>query len=646
MRAIDYGLDYFGAISYKNSKSNIVVFNEKIILESDDSSNNNPNEVKDYHFTEIEFFNEDQTKFVFVENGEKLSIDQIEYITESEIITINEIDFNLPFENNSIGEVLIGDGKIYEIEGKYFIKTFGFINTLIITANNNVKKNKPFTLLNNILKDKATSVVVFISDDGVKLERAYQSIECYNNEVILFIENDFGSNLFGSVLRIKLGNNITENSYFPASQTAKVINAFKLGIDIDTVTLSNAIKEEIKNNEGLLHFIKKRWWAADKIISIPVNFTFETLSEALDTISKGANDIKLEENRWRYYNGDGTKNKEADLLFFNPEEFEKLEEKAKNNYHKNMFSLALKQLNSKTTSWKNQVNSLTFSDENSYLKKYIKQTVKNIDNILNPTKEFPANPEALAITIEKDAFITLNAFLVGLINGIIEVFKGIFDILSLLCQAFIKIRNGSSYVAKNLTSLLGLFVEAIENVLDTVINLFTKENLKALLEFMLQLPKLFLQLVIKGGNYLLNTDIKIPVDALGYYIGYFIGMLVDVIISAIFTGGAKTVADVLKIISKQFTEIYKFAKSTLKFTAKVATNAIEFIIDLLAKIRNGAKNIKPFLDEILEFLRKFFDDILKNSNKIKLQKHFDDITDFRTKTGLPKFVKELSESGT
>jgi hypothetical protein len=130
-----------------------------------------------------------------------------------------------------------------------------------------------------------------------------------------------------------------------------------------------------------------------------------------------------------------------------------------------------------------------------------------------------------------------------------------------------------------------------------------------------QLPKLFLQLSIEGTNYLLNTNLKVPIDAFGYYIGYFIGMLVDIIISAIFTGGAKTVADVLKIISKQFTEIYKFAKSTLKYTTKVATNAIEYIIDLLAKLRNSAKNIKPFLDEILEWLRKIFNE-LKLSKKI------------------------------
>jgi hypothetical protein len=600
MRAIDYGMQNFGGSSYKNTKSNIVVFNEAINLGNEE---NQTSELDDllFHYKEIEFTNEEQTKFSYIVNGELISGEQFDYIKNSGIITWKIVDSSFPIETQTPGVYTLV--KLFEIEEKFFLQLPGRLETVEIIASGKGKKNKPLILLNEILNNKSTSVVVFISDDGVKLERAYQNIECYNNEVVLFIENDFGSNLFGSVLRIKLGANITENSNFPASQTAKIINAYKLGIDIDTVTLSKAIKEEIENNEGVIHYIKKRFWATDKIVSVPVNFAFNKLEKAFDSISSGINSIKLEENKWRYYNEDGTKNEEENLLFFNLNDFEKLEAKSKTNYHKKMFSGALKQLNNKNDEWKANIKTLKFDKENKYLNTYINDSINKIDNILKPTKDFLGNPEALAIENNKDTLIALNAFLVGLINGIIEIIKGLFDILSLLCQLFEGIRKGTSYLAQNLASLFSMFFEGIENFLDTLKNLFTKENLKALLQFIVQLPKLFLQLSIEGTNYLLNTDLKVPIDAFGYYIGYFIGMLVDIIISAIFTGGAKTIADVLKIISKQFTEIYKFAKSTLKYTAKVATNSIEYIIDLLAKIKNGAKNIKPFLDEILESLR-------------------------------------------
>ena len=643
MRAIDYGMQNFGGSSYKNTKSNIVVFNEAINLGNEE---NQTSELDDllFHYKEIEFTNEEQTKFSYIVNGELLSGEQFYYIKNSGIITWKIVDSSFPIETQTPGVYTLV--KLFEIEEKFFLQLPGRLETVEIIASGKGKKNKPLILLNEILNDKSTSVVIFISDDGVKLERAYQNIECYNNELVLFIENDFGSNLFGSVLRIKLGANITENSNFPASQTAKIINAYKLGIDIDTVTLSKAIKEEIENNEGVIHYIKKRFWATDKIVSVPVNFAFNKLEKAFDSISSGINSIKLEENKWRYYNEDGTKNEEENLLFFNLNDFEKLEAKSKTNYHKKMFSGALKQLNNKNDEWKANIKTLKFDKENKYLNTYINDSINKIDNILKPTKDFLGNPEALAIENNKDTLIALNAFLVGLINGIIEIIKGLFDILSLLCQLFEGIRKGTSYLAQNLASLFSMFFEGIENFLDTLKNLFTKENLKALLQFIVQLPKLFLQLSIEGTNYLLNTDLKVPIDAFGYYIGYFIGMLVDIIISAIFTGGAKTVADVLKIISKQFTEIYKFAKSTLKYTAKKTTNAIEYTIDLLAKLRNGAKNIKPFLDEILEWLRKFL-----KSNKSdelfellqKLQKGTGDINKTFAENAGIKIEKWLSE---
>jgi len=103
-----------------------------------------------------------------------------------------------------------------------------------------------------------------------------------------------------------------------------------------------------------------------------------------------------------------------------------------------------------------------------------------------------------------------------------------------------------------------------------------------------------------------NANLSVPVDALGYYTGFIIGMLVDIILSAIFSGGAKTVADVLKLLGKQFEGLVTLDKKTVVATGRAVSNLLEEIIAIFAKIRNGAKNIKPFLDEILEFLRVFF----------------------------------------
>ena len=640
MRAIDYGKQYFGGISYKNTKSNIIVFNEGINLGTTEDLNSN--ELFDYHCIEIEFTNEEQSKFIYVTDGEKLSGEQIDYIKNSGIIPWREVAFNYQLENISDETLNFNYSKVYEIEGKFFIRLPGKLDTVEVTTESKLKKNKPLILLNDILNEKSTSVVVFISDDGVKLERAYQNIECYNNEVVLFIENDFGSNLFGSVLRIKLGDSITENSNFPASQTAKVINAFKLGIDIDSSTLANAIVKEIKSNDGLLHYIRKRWWAPDKLVTIPLNFTFNAISDMMDILLNGVENGKLKEERWRYYNSDGTKNKEANLLFFNPDTFDDLEEKAKKNAHKIVFSKALKEVNKIENSLQISLKSINQNKvkfDGTTLT--ISKTIDDVFRILKPIKEFLSNPEAITISIGKNVLIAINAFLVGLINSILDIFGGILFIIKLLCSGFIALDDAKNKVSANFSSYVSMFLEGIENLADTVKNLFTKENLKAFLNFLVGLQDILFAFPLVAANFILNTDVSINIDTFGYYYGYIIGVIIDLVIGILLTGGAKTSADVVRLLSKQFEDIFILGEKFVKKSGKLAIKSLDEIIAIFAKIKQGVKNIKPLLDEILEWLRKIFDDALKTSNKIKFQKHLDNFKTIRPKFQDEKLVTKL-----
>ncbi|MDR6968498.1 putative double-glycine peptidase [Flavobacterium arsenatis] len=143
-----------------------------------------------------------------------------------------------------------------------------------------------------------------------------------------------------------------------------------------------------------------------------------------------------------------------------------------------------------------------------------------------------------------------------------------------------------------------------------------------------------------------NTGQSIHVDALGYYTGYIIGMLVDIIISVVFTGGAKTVADVMRLLQEQLKTVFKLIQKAVAKTGEAILRSIDEIIAIFAKIRNGAKNIKPFLDEILELLRK-----LLKSNKAddffdfikKLQKGAGDINKTFAENAGIKIEKWLTE---
>ncbi|MDR6968500.1 hypothetical protein J2X31_002523 [Flavobacterium arsenatis] len=134
--------------------------------------------------------------------------------------------------------------------------------------------------------------------------------------------------------------------------------------------------------------------------------------------------------------------------------------------------------------------------------------------------------------------------------------------------------------------------------------------------FFIELQQILFVLPFVFALFVWNADLSVPVDALGYYTGFIIGMLVDIIISIVFTGGAKTVGDVVKLLGKQFDELLKLGKIAVDKSKKVIKNLLDEIIAIFAKIRNGAKNIKPFLDEILEWLRKTLKEAgIKNVSK-------------------------------
>ena len=134
---------------------------------------------------------------------------------------------------------------------------------------------------------------------------------------------------------------------------------------------------------------------------------------------------------------------------------------------------------------------------------------------------------------------------------------------------------------------------------------FLKQNLKAFLVFYIDLRKTLFTLPLVFTLYVWNADHSIPVDALLYYTGFIIGMLINIIIGILYFGGVKTVADVMKLLAGQFEELLTLVKKSTGAVEKVVYNLLDEIIAIFAKIRNGAKNIKPFLDEILEILSVF-----------------------------------------
>lgn len=65
-----------------------------------------------------------------------------------------------------------------------------------------------------------------------------------------------------------------------------------------------------------------------------------------------------------------------------------------------------------------------------------------------------------------------------------------------------------------------------------------------------------------------NADLSVPVYALGYYTGFIIGMLVDIILSAFYSGGAKTVGDVMRLLDEQLKTVFKLVQKAVAKTGE------------------------------------------------------------------------------
>jgi predicted double-glycine peptidase len=150
--------------------------------------------------------------------------------------------------------------------------------------------------------------------------------------------------------------------------------------------------------------------------------------------------------------------------------------------------------------------------------------------------------------------------------------------------------------------------------------------------FWLSLLGIIFELPTAFAQFVLDADFTVNIDAVGYYTGYSIGMFIDVILSAVFTGGAKTVADVLRILGTQLKDLFKGIKKVAKSVgdeiAKKTALLFDDLIAIFARIRVGSKNIKPFLDEVLEWLKKLFQ---VEKNLLKIEKIL-----FSTRNGIEK----------
>ena len=448
-------------------------------------------------------------------------------------------------------------------------------------------------------------VTVFVSDDGAKLERAYQKItNIHAHQIVLFIESDRGTNAFGTVFRLHKGKNIKTLPEVDRLAIAKLARDFGVGITV--ADISEMIQEELKDPSSAF-YLYGSLRAVKKVIRWQAKEVFTDISSELKSMAKTIDDnLKLDENRWKSLIDNTANNKYNPLLpkltkenaTFDAERFSKL-----------VYKTYLEPLVAKANKAINIVHK----------KRSLRKLIPfNFNRLIQVLAQIPEFLQYFFEKVAKDIvnmYNFINGLLVGLLNSIIELIKSIFDILALLFDVLNGVITLDEFF-DNPASYLGLFVESFENLIDSFTALFSKENFLRLMEFITSLPVLAAQ-----GLYNFITGektITLDYSALGYYFGFFIGFVASEVLTFFATGGTGTIAKALKATLQGYKTLamlpVKVAKNTAKLAGKVVVFSLDTFLKLTKTLANFIKNIPKHLDTLKGWIDEFVKGLAKTAN--------------------------------
>lgn len=594
MKAIEYGVNHFGDYSLHNALTNLYVFDDSIVV----NESENPESSTESFYLECNHTSNgnDPSIFTLKQDGNKIPNYVYAYLQSSNITTAALMGTGLYEENGNTAP-----RQIYKIDGAPYInKNLSELEGIELPEFHRPKKRKKESvgILNNLLRDKQLSVILFISDDGALIETAYQKIDSlFDNEVVLFIERNTGENIFGSVIRVKTGSKVSSGSYFPTKQISEIAKIFKL--EINQSNIAEIFKLHFAEKDNKVMYCIKRWLylGPQKVITFTLDLEIKTIVKIAEGLSKTISELKLQDSNWKYYDENREPLKDPDLFLPGLSQLEALEKKLKNNSkgvnHKELIASALTLVDS----IKKQITqSKKLIDRSSSLRKIFNL----IDDVLDAFRDFLKNPAENLGKMAKQQFIMYNAFMVGFINGIVEAVKGIFDLIAMIGNAAIDLNNSKI----SPMGIIRIFAEMIENAYEAFLNLFTRKNLNAIIQFFKDVFDFYFNFPSLAANWLLEKGKNTTIDELGYYMGYIIGTIVEMVLEILATGGAKTFADAAVKLAESLKEAIK----TLgKVGAKAGKITIEFCLSFFSYIRNKSADLGTFFADLWKWINDLFE---------------------------------------
>jgi hypothetical protein len=615
MYSHDYGNTHF---SQKTSFKDIVVFSEIIkentFEEQHALSNNlyvNVTQVEDSDNWIVDFDNRFYGEYGdnFLENNPNALMGEI-----SQVSFIGS-EASLLLENYA-ADFIEGNIKYYAIEGAYYIQLDGAINLDEVVLIGKTFKPKEKRKLERIVKKLDgidAQATLFISNDGAQLERAYLNItKVLDREIVLFIETKEGTNIFGSVLRVKTGAGIDSTTVLPSRKIASIAKSF--GHSVDTGYIIEMLKKHLKakgteKENSYFMLLKRIPLLGGRLIEVAADFTLQPLAEALDGVSKDINDnLKLSDNYWKATIDSKPNEAHAPLLpgYKIITETFKAEDLAK--------SIEQSYLNPFLPKVKTIIEVLKNTQP---LNSFIGNKLKGIEHFINT---LPEHLKTLLKTIQstyKASFEFYNALIVGIINSLVDLLKAIFDILSLVCKGAYALIKESNKLASSPSAYFGTLIESLENGLDILISTFTIDNLKAFTGFQVYVVAKVIALgVTTFKTFSLKdtanatSNINIPFDAIGYYTGYIIGLIVQEILIFIATAGAGTLAEVLRGVLRSYVELGKMIATATGRLTRALNQTLTITIETFMQISRQLMAFAKQVPKHLETLKVWVDELL------------------------------------
>jgi hypothetical protein len=436
---------------------------------------------------------------------------------------------------------------------------------------------------------KDFTFVLFVSKNGARLLNQYKECTVSSNEIALFLEVNDSNNVFGSVMEMKHGDNINKVK-LPIAEMLEFMRTKRVNLEDDDII--ELLKGAYQSKGGILNWIGRIY---TKVIGGITSFALSGVELLNQAFISFFDSLLIDEKHWN------TEVKEYSA-FFVPDNLLELINKKEDNKDKIIEAILLP-VKSKLNDVEKAIESSLESIKPLFPSKIHKALEKSIKTIFQGVDVFLEYLEKEDfMNLLKTAFEVANAHLCGFINGIVDFFKGIFEIISLILNMISGLKDYTS----DSFFYNSLLIEIFENMISMIVEFDFKK-------FMINAFFYPIKLLAKTINFVKNinldlTSININLSKVGYITGYITGLIITIIIDALYTGGVKAVEDIIKALETFLKNPKAILKNGLQTAGRKSVAAIESVIDFMSSMAN---KIKKGGEKLLADFEKFVDDVFK-----------------------------------